>query len=55
MRFTAQGSKLVCSRIVKTTEGDPRFRRVVEFDAQIAVRTPGDSLISRRKLLGGES
>lgn len=35
MRFAVAGSKIICSRIDNTVESADRYRRVVEFDAQL--------------------
>jgi type I site-specific restriction endonuclease len=35
MKFTVAGSKVICSRIDMTIEGDDKHRDVVEFDEQV--------------------
>ena len=35
MKFTLQGSRIICSRLDTTVEGNETYRQVVEFDANV--------------------
>jgi hypothetical protein len=35
MKFTVAGSKIICSRVDRTSEGADTYRRVVQFDAHV--------------------